>query len=77
MIFLLFQTYFIYSNLQIAGSSEVQNSMDIPEMSVRHQSPRKRRVEATDGLNLGSYRHVLDGGASQESVVKIELTSRT
>eukprot|EP00069_Balaena_mysticetus_P003720 bmy_00861T0 len=38
MIFLLFHTYFIYCNLQIAGSSKgIQNSTDIPEMSVRHQ----------------------------------------
>lgn len=38
MTFLLFHTYFIYYNLQIAHSSKgIQNSTDIPEMSVRHQ----------------------------------------
>ena len=70
MIFLLFQTYFIYYNLQIAGSSKgVQNSMDIPEMSVRHQKevPEKGRWSPQMVSTWAPAGICWSGGASQEA----------
>ena len=69
-IFLLFQTYFIYYNLQIAGSSKgVQNSMDIPEMSVRHQKevPEKGRWSPQMVSTWAPAGICWSGGASQEA----------
>ncbi|XP_055261815.1 cancer-associated gene 1 protein [Moschus berezovskii] len=65
-------TYFIYCNLQIAGSSKgVQNSLDIPEMSVRHQKevPEKGRWSPQMVSTWAPAGICWSDGASQEACV--------